>query len=52
MYFGVFDEKGGFASRGTYLVLPDGTIAWMLVTEAGERRDFSGFHTALAELIA
>ncbi|GMA39363.1 peroxiredoxin [Mobilicoccus caccae] len=49
--YGVFDERGGFAHRGTYLVVPDGTIAWMLVTEAGERRDFSGFHAALADLI-
>lgn len=49
--YGVFDESGGFARRGTFLVTPDGTVQWMLVNEPGEARDFSGFHARLAELI-
>jgi len=49
--YGVFEEKGGFATRGTFLVVPDGTIAWTLVTEPGEARDFSGFHRTLADLV-
>jgi len=49
--YGVFEESGGFATRGTFLVVPDGTIAWSLVTEPGERRDFSGFHSTMASLI-
>ncbi|WP_312720272.1 peroxiredoxin [Mobilicoccus sp.] len=49
--YGVFEESGGFATRGTFLVVPDGTIAWSLVTEPGERRDFAGFHSTMASLI-
>lgn len=49
--YGVFDGGGGFASRGTFLVDPDKTVQWELVTSPGERRDFSGFHARLAELI-
>lgn len=49
--YGVFDEQGGYAGRGTFLVVPDGTIAWTLSTDPGEARDFSGFHSALASLI-
>ncbi|MDO5627617.1 MAG: peroxiredoxin [Mobilicoccus sp.] len=49
--YGVFEAEGGFARRGTFLVVPGGTIEWASVTDPGERRDFSGFHTRLAELI-
>lgn len=49
--YGVFDEQGGYAGRGTYLVVPDGTIAWTLTTGPGQARDFSGFHSTLATLI-
>ncbi|GAB47816.1 peroxiredoxin [Mobilicoccus pelagius] len=49
--YGVFEEEGGFATRGTFLVVPDGTIAWTLVTGPGEQRDFSGFHRTLADLV-
>ena len=49
--YGVFDEQGGYAGRGTYLVVPDGTIAWTLTTGPGHARDFSGFHSTLATLI-
>lgn len=46
--YGVFDEKAGVALRGTFLVGPDGVIRWSQVTGIGERRDFSGYHHALA----
>ncbi|WP_168581654.1 peroxiredoxin [Gephyromycinifex aptenodytis] len=49
--YGVFNEQGGFATRGTFLVDPDGVVQWSLVKEPGERRDFAGFHARLSELI-
>lgn len=49
--YGVFEESGGFARRGTFFIDPDGLVRWALVNEPGERRDFSGFHATLAEII-
>ncbi|PRY63764.1 peroxiredoxin (alkyl hydroperoxide reductase subunit C) [Knoellia remsis] len=46
--YGVFDEQAGVALRGTFLVDPEGIVRWSLVTGIGERRDFSGYHAALA----
>ncbi|WP_035932679.1 peroxiredoxin [Knoellia aerolata] len=46
--YGVFDEEAGVARRGTFLIDPDGVIRWSLVSGIGERRDFSGYHDALA----
>ncbi|MBK7723120.1 MAG: peroxiredoxin [Austwickia sp.] len=46
--YGVFEEQGGFARRGTFLIAQDGTIAWCLVNEPGRRRDFTGFHATLS----
>ena len=48
--YGVFDEERGMAVRGTYLVAPDGRVAWSLVAGAGERRDFAGYHEAVERL--
>lgn len=48
--FGVFEESGGFARRGTFLVDKEGIVRWALVNEPGQRRDFAGFHAALADL--
>lgn len=48
--YGVFLEGGGLAKRGTFLVDKDGKVAWTLVNEPGEARDFSGYHEALAAL--
>lgn len=45
--YGVFDDKAGVARRGTFLIARDGVIRWSLVTGIDERRDFSGYHTAL-----
>lgn len=46
--YGVFDDKAGVARRGTFLIDPEGIIRWSLVSGIGERRDFSGYHDALA----
>ena len=46
--YGVFDDRAGKARRGTFLVGPDGRIAWSLVNPSGQRRDFAGYHEALA----
>lgn len=48
--YGVFLEGGGLAKRGTFLLDKDGKVAWTLVNEPGEARDFSGYHEALAGL--
>lgn len=46
--YGVFEDGGGFARRGTFLVGPDGTVRWSLVNGPGERRDFTPFHELMA----
>jgi mycoredoxin-dependent peroxiredoxin len=48
--YGVFSEQHGFALRGTFLIDMEGVIRWTLVHGPGERRDFSGYRAALAEL--
>lgn len=50
--YGVFDKEHGMAVRGTFLIDPDGVVRWALVNEPGERRDFAGYHQALAEASA
>ncbi len=50
--YGVLVESAGMASRGTFLVDQGGSVAWSLVNGPGERRDFSGYHEALAALVA
>lgn len=45
--YGVLDEEHGMALRGTFLVGPDGRIAWSLVNPTGQARDLSGYHRAL-----
>lgn len=48
--YGVFVEAAGMAKRGTFLVDRDGRVAWSLVNEPGQRRDFTGYHETLAAL--
>jgi len=48
--YGVLDHDAGMARRGTFLVGRDGRIVWRLVNPTGERRDFAGYHEALAGL--
>ena len=49
--YGVFDEQGGFALRGTFLIDTEGTVRWSLVNKVGEARDFGGYHAALKTLV-
>ncbi len=48
--YGSFLEAAGIANRGTFLVDRDGVVRWSLVNGPGERRDFSGYREALAQL--
>jgi mycoredoxin-dependent peroxiredoxin len=48
--YGVFDETGGFSTRGTFLIDRHGIVRWTLVNGPSERRDFGGYRTALKEL--
>lgn len=48
--YGVFDEIAGKAERGTFLVGPEGRIAWTEVNPAHRGRDLTGHHAALAAL--
>jgi peroxiredoxin (alkyl hydroperoxide reductase subunit C) len=49
--YGVFDQTGGFSTRGTFLIDADGIVAWTLVNGPSEKRDFAGYRAALHELI-
>ena len=49
--YGVFVQDGGFATRGTFLIDPDGVVRWSLVNGPGDKRDFGGYHAALKELV-
>lgn len=50
--YGVFDADRGMAVRGTYLVAPDGTIAWALVNGPGEQRPIGALHGAIRAIPA
>jgi peroxiredoxin len=48
--YGVFWEKTGFATRGTFLIDTEGVVRWTVVNGPGEARDFKLYRAALAEL--
>jgi peroxiredoxin len=48
--YGVFKASSGAALRGTFLIDRDGVVRWTLVNGTSEKRDFSGYHSALKEL--
>ena len=48
--YGVLDESGGFATRGTFLIDRNGIVRWVLVNGRSEKRDFGGYRDALREL--
>ena len=48
--YGVFNDKAGFALRGTFLVRTDGTLAFTEVNGPGEARDQDGWRKALSAL--
>jgi len=49
--YGVFRQSNGSALRGTFLIDREGVVRWTLVNRPSEKRDFSGYHVALKELI-
>jgi mycoredoxin-dependent peroxiredoxin len=48
--YGVFEQSGGFSTRGTFLIDRDGVVRWTLVNGTSEKRDFAGYRAALKEL--
>jgi peroxiredoxin (alkyl hydroperoxide reductase subunit C) len=48
--YGVFEESGGFSTRGTFLIDRDGVVRWTLVNGPSQKRDFDGYRVALAGL--
>lgn len=45
--YGVFNDKAGMAVRGTFLVDPDGTVAFTEVNGPGEPRDQAAWQRAV-----
>jgi peroxiredoxin len=50
--YGVFNEKAGMALRGTFLVDPEGNIAFAEVNQPGDPREQSGWKAAVGSLAA
>jgi mycoredoxin-dependent peroxiredoxin len=48
--YGVFDQSGGFATRGTFLIDRDGVVRWTLLNGPSQKRDFAGYRAALLGL--
>jgi mycoredoxin-dependent peroxiredoxin len=48
--YGVFNDKFGFANRGTFLVDKDGIVRFAEVNAPGEARDQDAWRKAIAEL--
>jgi peroxiredoxin (alkyl hydroperoxide reductase subunit C) len=48
--YGVFNEEGGFANRGTFLVDRDGVIRFAEMNQIGEGRDADEWLTAIKSL--
>jgi peroxiredoxin len=50
--YGVFNEQGGMADRGTFLIDTDGVIRYVEHNGPGEGRDAQGWRDAIKELLA
>jgi len=48
--YGVFEQSGGFSTRGTFLIDRKGIVRWTLVNGTSQKRDFGGYRAALKEL--
>lgn len=48
--YGVFDQDGGFSTRGTFLIDRAGVVRWRLLNGPSQKRDFAGYRAALKEL--
>ena len=48
--YGVFDEKYGFAQRGTFIVDKAGILRWQVTNRMGDARNVDDYKAALAAL--
>nr|WP_296774291.1 peroxiredoxin [Rhodococcus sp. (in: high G+C Gram-positive bacteria)] len=48
--YGVFNDKAGFANRGTFVIDKTGVVRFAEMNEPGEARDQSAWETALASV--
>ena len=48
--YGVFDDRFGFAGRGTFLIDTEGTVRWSVLNGPGEARPFAAYKEAVAAL--
>ncbi|MEP6696405.1 MAG: peroxiredoxin [Pseudonocardiales bacterium] len=48
--YGVFDDRRGFAKRGTFVIDTEGVLRWRVVSETGQARDQSQWKAALEDL--
>lgn len=48
--FGVFDDAGGCALRGTFLIDTTGVVRWSQINPVGQARDLAAFPVELAAL--
>ncbi|MDV6012748.1 peroxiredoxin [Haloechinothrix sp. LS1_15] len=50
--YGVFNEKAGLATRGTFLIDTEGVVRYAEANEPGEPRDQQAWKKAVADLVA
>ena len=48
--YGVFDEKLGAATRGTFVIDKNGVVRWKVINPIPQARDIADYQKALAEL--
>lgn len=48
--YGIFDEKYGFAQRGTFIVDKAGILRWQVINGMGDARNVGDYKAALADL--
>jgi mycoredoxin-dependent peroxiredoxin len=48
--YGVFDEKMGVATRGTFIIDKGGVVRWTVVNAIPDARDIDEYRKALAEI--
>jgi peroxiredoxin len=48
--YGVFWDNTGFATRGTFIIDPEGIVRWSVVNGPGEARSLDEYKAALAAL--
>jgi peroxiredoxin len=46
--YGIFDERAGCASRGTFVIDDRGVLQWQVTSEMGTARDLGDYREALA----